>query len=104
LGAGTAGELAKAGGLAGLGLDIGSRLVGHDISQGILPSLFAATQDVPGGAFLGPDGFRQLRGFPEIVKSSKVGDDADLAGRLWALSETLTGTTVGDGRLPAAKQ
>jgi haloalkane dehalogenase len=33
--------------------------------------LFAATQDVPGGTFIGPKGFRQLRGFPGIVKSSQ---------------------------------
>lgn len=89
-------------GLAGLGLNIGSRIVGHDISQGVLPTLFAATQNVPGGSFIGPNGFQHLRGFPEIVESSKDGNDVQLAQRLWRLSESLTGTTVDDqGARPA---
>jgi hypothetical protein len=33
-------------------LDIGSRIVGHGVDQGILPTLFAATQDIPGGTFM----------------------------------------------------
>jgi NAD(P)-dependent dehydrogenase (short-subunit alcohol dehydrogenase family) len=86
-------------GLAGFGLDVGSRIVGHDVSQGILPTLYAATQDVPGGSFIGPNGFRQLRGFPQIVASSAAGEDAALATRLWDLSESLTSTTVRGGTL-----
>lgn len=90
-------------GLAGFSMDIGSRIVGHDVSQGILPSLFAATQDVPGGSFIGPDGFKHLRGFPEIHPSSKSGDDVRLAQRLWQLSESLTGATIDDQGLRPAQ-
>jgi NAD(P)-dependent dehydrogenase (short-subunit alcohol dehydrogenase family) len=86
-------------GLAGFGLNIGSRIVGHDVSQGILPTLYAATQDVPGGSFVGPNGFRQLRGFPEVVASSAAGEDSGVAKRLWDLSESLTSTNVRGGTL-----
>ncbi|MGH3641200.1 MAG: oxidoreductase [Mycobacterium sp.] len=90
-------------GLAGFGMDIGSRIVGHDVSQGILPSLFAATQDVPGGSLVGPNGFRQLRGLPGVVTSSKGGDSIDVAQRLWSASESLTATTIGREGLRAIK-
>lgn len=84
-------------GASGLLLDIGSRIVGHGVDQGILPTLFAATQDIPGGTFLGPSGFRQLRGFPGIVKSSKIGNNTELGQRLWQLSESLTGARLDCG-------
>jgi NAD(P)-dependent dehydrogenase (short-subunit alcohol dehydrogenase family) len=84
-------------GASGLWLDIGSRIVGHTVDQGILPTLFASTQDVPGGTFVGPKGFRQLRGFPGIVKSSKNGTDEEFGRRLWKLSESLTGVRLDCG-------
>lgn len=84
-------------GASGLFLDIGSRIVGHAVGQGILPTLFAATQDLPGGTFVGPSGFRQLRGFPGIVKSSKNGNNTELGQRLWQLSESLTGARLDCG-------
>jgi hypothetical protein len=35
----------------------GTRLMGQSAAKGALPTLFAATaEDVPGGAFYGPDG------------------------------------------------
>jgi NAD(P)-dependent dehydrogenase (short-subunit alcohol dehydrogenase family) len=90
-------------GVAGFGMDIGSRIVGQDVSRGVLPSLFAATQDIPGASLVGPSGFRQLRGYPAVVKSAKNGHDADRARRLWSLSETLTKTSIGNGSLRAVK-
>jgi NAD(P)-dependent dehydrogenase (short-subunit alcohol dehydrogenase family) len=90
-------------GVAGFGMDIGSRIVGQDVSRGVLPSLFAATQDVPGGSLVGPSGFRQLRGYPGVVKSAKNGEDADRARRLWSLSEILTKTSIGNDSLRAVK-
>ncbi|HWF30900.1 MAG TPA: SDR family NAD(P)-dependent oxidoreductase, partial [Mycobacterium sp.] len=84
-------------GASGLWLDIGSRIVGHGVDQGILPTLFAATQDIPGGTFVGPSGIRQLRGFPGIVKSSKNGNNTELGQRLWQLSESLTGARLDCG-------
>ena len=84
-------------GTSGLLLDIGSRIVGHSVDQGILPTLYAATQDIPGGTFIGPKGFRQLRGFPGIVTSSKNGTNTELGQRLWQLSESLTGVRLDCG-------
>jgi len=84
-------------GASGLLLDIGSRIVGHGVDQGILPTLFAATQDIPGGTFIGPKGFRQLRGVPGIVNSSKNGNNTELGQRLWQLSESLTGARLDCG-------
>ena len=38
-----------------------------------------------------PGGFMQVRGFPELVQSSKMSHDLTNAKRLWELSEQLTG-------------
>ena len=56
--------------------------------------LRAATDPaVIGGQYYGPDGFRELRGFPRVVQSSAQSHDADTQRRLWSVSEQLTGVT-----------
>lgn len=67
-----------------------SQLVLNDDVRGALPTLFAATQDVPGGGYVGPDGIGHLRGYPVIQKTSRRAIDADAAGQLWELSAKLT--------------
>jgi NAD(P)-dependent dehydrogenase (short-subunit alcohol dehydrogenase family) len=67
-------------------------LFAQDAERGALPILYAATQDLPGGAFVGPDGFRQTRGHPTIVRPVKAAQDRDVGERLWELSAELTGT------------
>lgn len=62
----------------------------NDAEHGALPTLYAATQDVPGGCYIGPDGPGHLRGYPAIGTPSKRAQDADLAQRLWDLSDRLT--------------
>jgi hypothetical protein len=47
----------------------------------------------PGGQYYGPDGFRELRGHPVVVVSSKRSHDAEIQRRLWTVSEELTGVT-----------
>jgi NAD(P)-dependent dehydrogenase (short-subunit alcohol dehydrogenase family) len=64
----------------------------HDAEHGALPIEYAATQDVPGGSYVGPDGLGHLRGYPEIHEPAKVARDAEMARRLWALSARLTNT------------
>jgi NAD(P)-dependent dehydrogenase (short-subunit alcohol dehydrogenase family) len=60
--------------------------------QGALPTLYAATADeVHGGAYYGPDGMMQMRGYPKAVASTEAARDADMARKLWVLSENLTG-------------
>ncbi|QRY53545.1 SDR family NAD(P)-dependent oxidoreductase [Mycolicibacterium septicum] len=62
--------------------------------KGALATLRAATDPgVRGGQYYGPDGFRELRGYPELVTSSKQSHDEELQRRLWTVSEELTGVT-----------
>ena len=60
--------------------------------MGALPTLFAATQDVPGNTYIGPDGRGELRGHPTVVGRSQRAEDADTAAKLWIESERLTDT------------
>lgn len=62
--------------------------------MGALATLRAATDPgVKGGQYYGPDGFREVRGHPELVKSSSQSRDPELQRRLWAVSEELTGVS-----------
>ncbi|WP_124713637.1 SDR family NAD(P)-dependent oxidoreductase [Mycolicibacterium nivoides] len=62
--------------------------------KGALATLRAATDPgVRGGQYYGPDGFRELRGYPKLVTSSKQSHDEELQRRLWTVSEELTGVT-----------
>ncbi len=47
--------------------------------------------DVPGNTFVGPDGFKEFRGWPTGVGRSRDALDPDLARGLWTASEDLTG-------------
>ena len=47
---------------------IGNRLIAHEPADGALPTLYAATADIPGGAFAGPGGFGGTGGAPKPAK------------------------------------
>ena len=69
-----------------------SPLYMHSEEQGALPTLYAATMpDVVPGGYYGPDGFREMTGFPVKVDCKPQAKDAVAAGRLWEISENLTG-------------
>ncbi|MBJ7341445.1 SDR family NAD(P)-dependent oxidoreductase [Mycolicibacterium sp.] len=69
-------------------------LVTNSPEMGALATLRAATDPrVRGAQYYGPDGFRELRGHPKLVESSRQSHDQDLQGRLWTVSEELTGVT-----------
>jgi NAD(P)-dependent dehydrogenase (short-subunit alcohol dehydrogenase family) len=70
-----------------------NRLVAQSDAQGALPTLFAATQALPGGSYVGPDGFHETRGHPTLVGRSAAATDLDTAAALWTASEELTDTT-----------
>jgi NAD(P)-dependent dehydrogenase (short-subunit alcohol dehydrogenase family) len=72
---------------------IGNRLIAQSDIMGALPTLFAATGDIPGGTYIGPDGFRHLRGHPVVNVPAAQALDATTARRLWDLSEQLTGVS-----------
>jgi NAD(P)-dependent dehydrogenase (short-subunit alcohol dehydrogenase family) len=81
---------------------IGNRLLAQSDEMGALPTLYAATQDLPGDTYVGPNGFAEQRGYPRVVGRSKAArNDAD-ARRLWELSEQMTGVTFGAPRRDAA--
>jgi len=79
-------------GLSGLGQKILVSLFAQDAEHGALPTLFAATADLPGGSFAGPDGPGERRGYPTIVQASRTAQDTELARQLWDASSRLTGT------------
>jgi NAD(P)-dependent dehydrogenase (short-subunit alcohol dehydrogenase family) len=56
----------------------------NDPEHGALPTLFAATQDVLGNAYVGPDGFGSIKGNPKVRRPGKAGLDAAAAKALWA--------------------
>jgi NAD(P)-dependent dehydrogenase (short-subunit alcohol dehydrogenase family) len=71
-----------------------NQFIAQSAQMGALPALFAATApDVANGAYFGPDGLLEQRGYPRVVSSSKRSHDATVASALWAVSEDLTGTT-----------
>jgi NAD(P)-dependent dehydrogenase (short-subunit alcohol dehydrogenase family) len=71
----------------------GIKLVGMSPWQGALPTLYAATMDVPGNTYVGPHRLREMNGWPTGVGRSQRAIDPDLAKALWAESERLSGVT-----------
>ncbi len=71
----------------------GHKLTGMPTWQGALPTLFAATMDVPGNSYVGPDRLSEMRGWPVYVGRSRAASDPDLAKALWARSEELCGVS-----------
>jgi NAD(P)-dependent dehydrogenase (short-subunit alcohol dehydrogenase family) len=68
-----------------------NRIYAQGVDRGALPTLYAAVADVPGGSFVGPDGFQEMRGQPKIVVPTRAARDPEKARRLWEISEQLTG-------------
>jgi NAD(P)-dependent dehydrogenase (short-subunit alcohol dehydrogenase family) len=73
--------------------DFGHKLTGMPAWQGALPTLYAATMDVPGNTYVGPHRLREMRGWPTGVGRSQRALDPDLAKALWAESERLSGVS-----------
>lgn len=66
----------------------------NDPERGALSLLYAATQDVPGNTYVGPDGLGGFRGSPSVRRPGKAGLDPALAGRLWDGTADLLGAAV----------
>jgi NAD(P)-dependent dehydrogenase (short-subunit alcohol dehydrogenase family) len=69
------------------------RLLAQAPEDGALPVLYAATGDVPGDSFTGPEHFVHMRGGAELIGRSKTARDTTLAKELWDKSEQLTGVS-----------
>ncbi|MEJ7831457.1 MAG: oxidoreductase [Nocardioides sp.] len=70
---------------------LGHGLVGMPAWRGALPTLYAATMDVPGNTYIGPHRLREMHGWPVSVGRSRSASDPELAKELWETSETLSG-------------
>ncbi|MEV1295299.1 oxidoreductase [Pseudonocardia sp. NPDC049635] len=72
-------------------LRVANRVVAQPAAAGALPGLFAATvPDVPGGTYIGPGGFGEVRGNPRPVGSSAASHDRRMQRALWERAEELT--------------
>lgn len=75
-------------------MQIGNRLIAQSAAMGALDELYAAvSSSAEGGKVYGPDGFREVRGYPVEVEPDSAARNEDTARRLWDLSEKLTGVT-----------
>ncbi len=64
----------------------------QDQAMGALPQIRAAIDpNVKGGAYYGPDGKNERKGFPVVVPSNEASHDHEDAAKLWEASERLTG-------------
>jgi hypothetical protein len=48
-----------------------NRVVAQSADAGTLPTLYAATADLPGATYVGPDGPGEMRGSPKVVGVSR---------------------------------
>jgi NAD(P)-dependent dehydrogenase (short-subunit alcohol dehydrogenase family) len=75
-------------------MKVANAVVAQSAERGALPMLYAATSaDVGGGEYVGPGGFRGMRGAPEVQRSSERSYDVATAERLWDASVEATGVT-----------
>jgi NAD(P)-dependent dehydrogenase (short-subunit alcohol dehydrogenase family) len=64
--------------------------VGQPAEVGALPTLMAATADLPGSTYVGPSGPLQMKGYPRIVSPRRLAHDREAQRRLWQISEEAT--------------
>ena len=72
-------------------LDAAVKAVAQTPAAGALPTLMAATADLPGATYCGPSGLRESRGAPQVVGCTALARDRDAQRRLWELSEQAVG-------------
>ena len=69
------------------------RLISMSSARGALPIVYAAVEDVAGGSYIGPDGFREFRGWPAPAKVDPAAQDRASASRLFDVSAEWTGVS-----------
>jgi NAD(P)-dependent dehydrogenase (short-subunit alcohol dehydrogenase family) len=79
--------------LADRGSAVANRIFAQSEQMGALPTLFAATQDLPGASYVGPGGRGEMRGYPALVGRTAAASDVEMAKKLWDASELLTGVS-----------
>ncbi|MFP5283859.1 MAG: oxidoreductase [Actinomycetes bacterium] len=78
---------------------LGNALFAQTDERGALPLLYAASQDLPGASYVGPDGRFETRGHPTLVGRTTTASDSRLARDLWIRSEELTGVSYPAGQV-----
>lgn len=83
--------------VGGAVMSLGNRIFAQSAEMGALPQLYAATAPgLPSGSYVGPDGIAEQRGHPRLVGTAPAARDVEVAARLWAVSEDLTGVHYPD--------
>ena len=72
---------------------LGNLVLAQSAEAGAWPQLYAAVAPVQGDDYIGPTGFRGMRGHPGQADRTGAARDEDTARQLWELSEELTGVT-----------
>lgn len=85
------GQLGRTTGPAAAVLDAAVKAVSQSAADGALPTLMAATADLPGATYCGPSGRQQWRGQPQVVECAAQARDTDAQQRLWEVSEAAVG-------------
>ncbi len=69
-------------------------LLMQDDAMGALPTEYAATAaGVAGAEYIGPDGFKEFKGYPAVVQPRPQALDQATGEKLWQVSQDLTGVT-----------
>ena len=79
--------------VANLMMKFGNAVIAQSAEAGAMPTLYAATQDLPGDTFVGPSRLGESRGAPKVVDRSDAAKNAETAARLWTISEEMTGVS-----------
>ena len=69
---------------------VGNKVVASSAEFGSRPTVHAVVADLSADSYIGPTGFQGLRGAPGPNPRSSESKDADVAKRLWDLSEQRT--------------
>lgn len=64
-----------------------------DAHQGAFPTLFAATEDIEKSAYIGPDGPREINGYPAPAVATPYAKDPEVGAQLWEYAARETGIT-----------
>ncbi len=76
-------------------MGLGNRFFAQGPEMGALPELHAATvPDLPGGLYIGPDGWGETWGHPIPVGSTAASHDREVQAALFTACEELTGVTM----------
>ena len=85
------GQLGRTTGSIASILEAAVKAVSQSPASGALPTLMAATADLPSATYCGPSGFNEMRGNPHVVGASSLARDTDAQHRLWEISEEAVG-------------